>query len=194
MQAQLSDVLTVRPIAKEVYDQFRSIHEPRIFPNRFDINVEPTLSQEERSALQQLASNMGTPFDLRVGFFHDEQLVGWSFGMQISADTFRMVTTGVLPEYQRQGIYSKFLPVLAEHIKERGFQTILSRHYATDNQVIIPKLRFGFLISGFELTEQFGLLLRLSYVFNSTRRKIFHVRSGLAQPDLEVASLIRKYD
>lgn len=71
---------------------------------------------------------------------------------------------------------------------------ILSRHYATDNQVIVPKLRFGFLVSGFELTDDFGLLLRLVYYFNPVRRKILHMRSGFQQADKEVSSLIRRYD
>lgn len=70
---------------------------------------------------------------------------------------------------------------------------MFSRHYATDNQVIIPKLRFGFLISGFELTDEFGLLLRLSYYFNETRRSIMHVRSGFQQPSAAINDLTRKY-
>ena len=194
MNKQLSNGFRVEPISKNIYDEFRSLHEPRIFPNRFDINVRDALSAGEREAESSLAKRLGSPYELRLGLFHGEKLIGWSYGIQVSQDTFRMVTTGIEPEYQRKGVYSSFLIALAQNLQEEGFQVIYSRHYATDNQVIIPKLRFGFLISGFELTDEYGLLLRLCYFFNETRRKTLHVRSGLQQPDDEVQRLIRKYN
>lgn len=194
MNQLLGNGFRVGPISKSIYDDFRSVHEPLIFPNRFDINIKDALSLAEREAETALSRALGSPYELRLGLFHEEKLVGWSYGIQVSPDTFRMVTTGIDPEYQRKGVYTSLLVALAEHLRDKGFQVIYSRHYATDNQVIIPKLRFGFLISGFELTDEYGLLLRLCYFFNKTRRKILHVRSGLQQPDDEVRRLIRKYN
>jgi GNAT superfamily N-acetyltransferase len=193
MQADLGKGITVRPVSRELYDSFRAEHEPGIFPNRFDINVKDALSAEEHQAQTALSANLGNLYELRLGFYQGEKMIGWSYGIQVNADTFRMATTGLLPEFQRQGIYSAFLKELAEHIKAKGFQVLFSRHYATDNQVIIPKLRFGFLISGFELTDEYGLLLRLNYYFNETRRKVMHVRSGMQQPDEAVREIIRRY-
>ena len=194
MKQDLGNGFHTESISKNVYDSFRKIHEPLIFPNRFDINVQDALSPVEHQSAISLGKDLGNPFELRLGLFHGKKMIGWSYGIQISADTFRMVTTGIEPDYQRRGIYSALLGILANHIQGKGFQCIFSRHYATDNQVIIPKLRFGFLISGFELTDEYGLLLRLSYFFNKTRRKILHVRSGLQQLDDEVRRLIRRYD
>lgn len=193
MRTELGKDFYVEPVSKAAYDEFRRTYEATIFPNRFDIDARGALSATEQKAVDSLGSNLKDAYDLRLGFFHAGNMVGWNYGMQVTADTFRMVTTGILPEYQHRGIYSTFLPVVTEQIKKEGFQIVLSRHYATDNQVIIPKLRFGFLISGFELTDEFGLLLRLSYFFNETRRKIFHMRSGFQQADEDVTSLIRKY-
>lgn len=194
MKFSLRENYCAETISKEIYDDFRKVYEPKIFPNRFDISTDEALSAEERSNIKLLDAALGTPYELRLGFFDNQKLVGWHFGRQVSGDTFRMVTSGILPEYQRKGLYSALLGLLAEHLKEKGFQILLSRHYATDNQVIIPKLRFGFLISGFELTDDFGLLLRLSYFFNDTRRRVMHVRSGYQQPDDEIRRLIRRYD
>lgn len=191
---QLSSGFYVEPITKAAYDYFRQANESLIFPNRFDINAQAACSAEESAGIAELNKNLQNLYELRLGFFHDGNMVGWHYGVQVTADTYRMVTTGILPAYQRKGIYSAFLAVIAEQLREAGFQIILSRHYATDNQVIIPKLRFGFLVSGFEVTDEYGLLLRLNYYFNETRRKIFHVRSGFQQPDDVVKSLIRKYD
>ena len=194
MNKELGNGFRVATISKEAYDDFRKVHEPLIFPNRFDINIQDALSPAERQSAETLANRFGNPYQLRLGFFDKDRMIGWNYGAQVSADTFRMITSGIEPAYQRKGVYSAFLPLIAEHLRDEGFQVILSRHYATDNQVIIPKLRFGFLISGFELTDEYGLLLRLSYFFNNTRRKVLHVRSGFQQPDTEVQQLIRKYN
>ncbi len=194
MKTVLSTGFHVQPISLDVFQEFRKTHEPLIFPNRFDINIQDALSSAEKEAVQSLAKNMGEPYSLRLGFFDAEKIVGWHYGVQVSSDTFRMVTTGISPDYQRKGIYSNFLSAITEEVRAQGFQMILSRHWATDNQVIIPKLRHGFLIAGFELTDDYGLLLRLLYHFNETRRKVMHVRSGYQQPDADVIPLIRKYE
>lgn len=194
MQADLGFGVSVKPVEKTQYDEFRETNEPIIFPNRFDINCQSALSPEEKNAVDRLSANMNQFYDLRLGFFSGEQMIGWSYGIQHNADTFRMVTTGILPEFQGKGIYSSFLQFYSQHIGNQGFQILFSRHYATNNQVIVPKLRFGFIVSGFEISDQFGLLLWLSYYFNKTREKVMHARSGLQQPDAEVSNLIRKYD
>lgn len=193
MERELGNGFRVAPISKDDYHDFRAIFEPVIFPNRFDINAGLALTDQEHEGIRELRRNLGQTYELRLGVFKGKEPIGWTYGMQVGDDTFRMVTSGIRPEYQRHGIYSSLLPALAEHLKAKGFQIIFSRHYATDNQVIIPKLRFGFLISGFELTDEYGLLLRLSYFFNETRRKIMHVRSGFQQPDAQIRRLTRKY-
>jgi hypothetical protein len=193
MEVKLFGDYTVSPISKEKYDSLRELHEPLIFPNRFDLNSSGALSSEEKEGLHKLSAVWKAQYELRLGFYHKRELVGWSYGYHFTHDTFRMATTGILQEHQRHGVYSAFLGELSTFLKKEGFQVILSRHYATDNQVIIPKLRFGFLVSGFELTDDFGLLLRLSYYFNETRRNALHMRSGFQQPSEEVTKLIRQY-
>lgn len=193
MEVNLGSGFCARSVSREEYDAYRKDNEPLIFPNRFDIHVQEALSESELEAQAKLAERFAGAFELRVGFFKDDEMIGWSYGYQTTPDTFRMATSGIRQEYQRRGLYSGFLTGLAEHLKREGFQIIFSRHYATDNQVIIPKLRFGFLITGFELTDEFGLLLRLSYYFNETRKKALHVRSGFQQMDGEIEKLVRKY-
>ncbi|MBX9667392.1 MAG: hypothetical protein K2X93_07220 [Candidatus Obscuribacterales bacterium] len=194
MKADLGTGVRVEVIDKERYDAFRLIHEPKIFPNRYDINAQLALSTNEKDAVSLLGQRLGQLYDLRLGFFEGDEMIGWSYGIQVNAESFRMVTTGIVPEFQGKKIYSRFLSIYAEHIKQQGFQILFSRHYATNNQVIVPKLRFGFLISGFEISDQFGLLLWLSYYFNSTRQDIMHVRSGFQQPDVNINKLVRQYD
>lgn len=123
MKKDLGNGFRVEPISKTDYDDFRQTHEPHIFPNRYDINAQGALSPAEREALQALGERLGDPFSLRLGLFAGDRLVGWNFGQQISLDTYRMVTTGVLPEFQRKGIYSALLAALADHILAKDFRS-----------------------------------------------------------------------
>ncbi len=64
------------------------------------------------------------------------------------------------------------LPKILQILKKQGFQKVTSRHSVTNNNVIVPKLKAGFVITGFEISEVFGLLIILTYYFNDTRRKL----------------------
>ena len=94
-----------------------------------------------------------------------------------------MLNTGILKEHQGKGIYSALLPVIIERVRSQGFQTIKSRHNATNNQVIIPKLKAGFVITGLELSDGFGTLVTLTYFMNEKRREVMDMRSGLKKPN-----------
>lgn len=71
-------------------------------------------------------------------------------------------------------------------VQQEGFQIAYSRHKATNNQVLVPKLKAGFVITSLEVSEVFGVMVQLSYFFNPLRRKVLDVRVGQARPDAEV--------
>ncbi|MCM2354294.1 MAG: hypothetical protein NDI63_11820 [Pseudobdellovibrio sp.] len=52
----------------------------------------------------------------------------------------------------------------------------------TNNDVIIPKLKYGFKITGFELNKRFGTMVILSYFKNKTQNDILDFRSGFRKP------------
>lgn len=83
-----------------------------------------------------------------------------------------------------------FIPIILVQLKNDGFQVVVSRHNLTNNAVIIPKLKAGFVISGFEVDDRFGTLVKLSYFFNPLRRKLLDVRVGQSAPDDEVKKLL----
>lgn len=101
-----------------------------------------------------------------------------------------MVNTGILEAHRRRGLYTTLLPIILETLQKEGFQIVFSRHTLTNNAVIIPKLKAGFIISGFEVDDRFGTLLQLSYFFNPLRRKVMDVRVGQRTPDKEVKKLL----
>ncbi len=135
---------------------------------------------------------MGNPYKLHLGVFDREnKFIGWSWGIQESGTTFYMVNSAVLSEHRRKGIYGALLKRCVEILSKKGFQLIYSRHCATNNAVIIPKLQAGFIISKMEMDDRFGVLVHLHFYTNELRRKIMDYRSGLVRPDNEIKKVFK---
>ena len=165
-----------------LFRQYRAL----VFQTALDFNVQQALSIEEQTATTRLRERMGTPFQLNIGLYHHQGFIGWSFGWQESAEKYYMVNTGILPPHQGKGLYSALLPRILGALRHEGFQIVYSRHVATNNQVLVPKLKAGFVITSIEVSDVFGVLVHLSYFFNPLRRKVLDVRVGQARPDAEV--------
>jgi L-amino acid N-acyltransferase YncA len=91
-----------------------------------------------------------------------------------------------LPAHRRKGLYTALLNQTTDQLKEMGFQKIYSRHSATNNDVIIPKLKFGFTITSLEISDIFGVLVHLVYFPKELRRKMMVYRVGDIKPDDEI--------
>ena len=162
----------------------------KIFAGGLTFFPDAVMADVEREALNQLSKASQNNFRLNVGIYHGDDLVGWSFGWQQDAFRYYMTNTGILPEHQDKGVYSALLPRILETLTAVGFQIICSRHVATNNQVIVPKLKAGFVITGMELTDMFGLLVHLTWYTNPKRRKVLEFRSGALKPDDEMKALL----
>jgi hypothetical protein len=161
-------------------------YRPIVFQTMLDFDVQQALSMKEHTATARLRERMGAPFRLHIGIYHHQEFIGWSFGRQDSAEKYYMVSTAILPPHQGKRIYSALLQRLLGALQREGFQVVYSRHVATHNQILVPKLKAGFVITGIEVSDVFGVLVHLSYFFNPLRRKVLDVRVGQARPDAEV--------
>ena len=140
--------------------------------------------------MQDLDSRLGDPLHLYLGAFDkDGQFVGWAWGKQEQKAKFCMVNSGVIEGHRRMGAYSALVQSTVEKMSSKGFQLIYSRHCATNNAVIIPKLKAGFVISKFEIDDTHGVLVHLHYYTNALRRKVVDYRTGLVAPDGELKRL-----
>lgn len=149
------------------------------------------LSQAELDKMKRLGERMGDPYRINLGIYHEGQFVGWSWGIQKSKETFYMCNSAVLPEHRRKGLYTAAMMAIVEEVTAKGFQQIYSRHAATNNAVIIPKLKAGFVISSFEVSDTFGVLIHLTYYSNPVRRKMLDYRVGLIRPDDEIRNHLK---
>lgn len=191
MKIPLFDNYSLRSSENEQeFNDFLTEHSPAMYPNTIDMNLANMLSEKEKVEIGRLYKNLGEPYRLNLYILCGEEKIGWCFGAQTDFETFNMTNTAIFKGHRNKGIYKALLPAIIKIIKEQGFQKICSRHAATNNQVLIPKLREGFTISGFEISDMFGLLIWLTYYFNETRRKVVDFRVGEAQPDAEIAKAV----
>jgi len=134
------------------------------------------LTEEADRYPKQLGLEERIPQELRVGSFIEDRLVAWSYS-KVEGSQLHMVNSGVLPDFRRRGVYSRLVEATITYAKTTGISKIFSRHVPSNNAVIIPKLRLGFMVSGFEYSEVYGPLVHLTYLIGDKRRELYRVRS-----------------
>jgi len=132
------------------------------------------------SALRKDSLPNQSPF--RVAAFRDDVLVGWSYGFREGKSEFHMLNSGVAAAERRRGVYSQLVRAVLSHANAKGYASVTSRHVAANSAVIVAKLRLGFQISGFEYSEVYGPLVRLTYLVGDARRNLYRVRAAPLRP------------
>lgn len=112
---------------------------------------------------------------------HGGTVAGWQLSRQWDARTAYMVNTALLPAHRGHGVYSRLLPHVLAALRAQGYDLVRSHHHATNNAVILPKLRAGFLLQGLQVDEH-GVMAVLMHSFDSVYREALDIRSGLRRP------------
>lgn len=159
--------------------------------NDTSMDFRKVLSEQERQKLSDLRKNLNQLIAFNICIFKDDEFCGWFTGDQYNNETFYMRNSAILPEHRRKGLYTALLQEVLSRVEKMGFQVVLSRHTTTNNEIIIPKLKAGFVITSLEVSDRFGTLVHLSYYFNQKRRKVMKFRSGDLQPDDDIRSALR---
>ncbi len=182
---------TAKTITSETCLEFAIQHRADLFPETVDFSPKMVMSVEETQNLSRLESRLVNAVSLPIGFFLNEKMIGWHYGVQESRGRFYMQETGITKEHQGKGVYSQFLLHFTQHLKEMGFQEIYGRHTATNSSVIISKLKAGFVISGFHVSDVYGLMVHLSFFTNPLRQKMIRFRTGEQCLNQELSQTIR---
>ncbi|WP_127717185.1 GNAT family N-acetyltransferase [Halobacteriovorax sp. HLS] len=167
-----------------LYSQYKDI----VFEEDHSFVLWDLLSKKELESITSLKMEDGQRIYLAL-FTSENEFVGWSWGFQENPTTFYMCNSAVLEDHRRKGQYSALVERFISLLSQKGYQLVYSRHCCTNNAVIIPKLKHGFIISKMEVDDKFGVLIHLHYYFNKTRRKIMDYRSGQLKPDLEIKKI-----
>lgn len=176
----------IRSMIWEEFAPLYNLNAKKIFENSQIFRFHQHLSETEKSKFNELGQTFKNAYELNLALFYKNEFVGWCSGDQHSAEAFYMRNSAILPEHRRKGLYSNMLDETIRILTEKGFQKIYSRHNATNNPVIIPKLKAGFVISAMEVSDMFGTLVHLSYFTNPLRRKMMIYRTGDLMPDEEI--------
>lgn len=183
---------TIKEMSKEEFEPLFQCHVRSVFANDHSFSLRDALDDLEQGQLRELDSRLGDPLHLYLGAFDsNDRFVGWTWGKQEPKAKFCMVNSGILEGKRRMGIYSALVQTTVEKTSKKGFQVIYSRHCATNNAVIIPKLKAGFVISKFEIDDTHGILVHLHYYTNELRRKAVDHRTGYSAPDDELKRLFK---
>lgn len=167
--------------AKEFSPIFKE-NRTKVFSKEFNIDIEAYLSEEERKLIDENAQHLSDRESLHVICKNNNEVVGWSYGFQLSAKEFYMCNSAVIESYRKQGVYTKMMELITETALQKGFQKISSKHRMTNNAIIIPKLKFGFTISGVELSPTFGTFVNLVYYPNDNINRVLKLRDGTIIP------------
>jgi ribosomal protein S18 acetylase RimI-like enzyme len=162
--------------------------------NDTSMDFQKIFSEEEWSQVRALQKNMSQLIRMNLCIFKGDEFCGWFTGDQHNNETFYMRNSAILPEHRRQGLYTALMYEVLDRVHRLGFQVVLSRHTTTNNSIIIPKLKAGFVITALEVSDRFGTLVHLSYFFNQKRRRVMQFRSGDLRPDDELKSALRMKD
>ena len=181
--------ITYHFLSSEEFFPFFRENRSKVFTGEFNFATHSLMTETEKEKARDMPRIENIQHYQLVAKDGDK-IIGWSFGQQKSYDDFYMINSAIFPEYRRQGIYTKLMKLAMEHIADLGFQRIYSRHKMSNNAVIIPKLKAGFVITGFEVNDVFGNLVELSYYTNPRRRELLEVRTGMRRPSEEDMGLI----
>jgi GNAT superfamily N-acetyltransferase len=173
----------VKPASKVTYRVLDTFPEPD-----YTVLVDEAFSEYEESQLlsevarEELAARSDAPDTandraLRIGAFRGDKLVGWTYARPEGSSILYMINSGVAQDERRIGIYSQLVQLVIEHARSQGYPFIWSRHASNNNAVIVAKLKLGFFVSGFEYSEVYGPLVRLTYLPGEKRRMLQHERS-----------------
>ena len=181
----------VREVSAEEFDSIFKELRPQIFGDIIEFPFWSIASDEACAAHERLKEPLRDRLRLCFVVCQGDRVVGWTCGVQETSERYAMSNSGVLPEHRGRGIYSALLRMLLERLRGEGFQVVTSHHHPNNRAVLVPKLRAGFLITGMEISEIFGLLVNLSYFFDERRREAFEFRTGWRRPGEVVRDALR---
>lgn len=191
MTQNINDEIEVREVSTDVLEQLVAPHINSLFDaKQYFFTPKDYYSDEEKEKIKTLKQNLGQPLRINLVAFHQDKIIGWSWGIQESAEVFYMVNSAVLSEYQGKGIYRSLVMKMIKEVSDKGFQIIYSKHVATNNAVLISKLKAGFTISSFEVSDQYGVLVHLRWYTNPLRQKMMNFRAGGIGPDAQIKKLL----
>lgn len=148
-------------------------------------NSKEVHSQKELDQFKNLRELFKSEKQIRInlGLYFKNKFVGWSWGFQETPTTFYMCNSAVFEEHRQKGLYTCLAKEMLKMATNKGFAKIYSRHIITNNDILIAKMKLGFKITNFELSEAFGAMVHLTYFPSKIKNDILDFRAGYRRPN-----------
>ncbi|MBK8902136.1 MAG: GNAT family N-acetyltransferase [Anaerolineaceae bacterium] len=167
---KLDDEVTVTAVSRQTFYEVTNQLYQHIFTPLGELGLyqDPT---PQNSLAKTLAGQIHAEYF--VFYTTANEPVGFSMGKVVNGQTFFMEWSGILPAYQRRGLYSRFLDVLIPYLQALGIDRVTSNHMGNNRPVLIAKLKAGFIITGMTLDERHGMLVWLARFLSPERQHGF---------------------
>jgi RimJ/RimL family protein N-acetyltransferase len=179
----LPGTLVARPVDVDTYQAARERLLDAVFPywNRLARFETPPERRQQIARLLRIYRRLhGEHFV----FYDNDAPVGWSMGRMENPITFRMINSGLLPAYRRQGVYTAFTRRMLAYLKAIGYERVTSHHHVNNRAVLTAKLKLGFVVSGSALGEDVGAVVSMVCHLYEDRYRAYEDILGLeSDPD-----------
>jgi GNAT superfamily N-acetyltransferase len=161
---------------------FSQLMHATFFETTAAISWRGLLGEEAMRRHEERRKAWGHGFSLRLGVWFEGDLVAWTYAWQDDYLRLYQGTSGVIPAHRRKGLYRALLIRLLRRATDEGFEEVHSKHLATNNNILVAKLKAGFFLTGTELNPSFGSLVTTSCPLVPERREALLVRTGMKRP------------
>jgi hypothetical protein len=125
------------------------------------LELTPLFRADEAEGFRNLDAIVGDRLHHRMLFEAEGATIGGYWGQQETFGRYYMTVSVFRPEWRGRGLYTALLGRVVAATTEAGFREMYSRHRADNNAILVPKLRAGWLIAGFEVAPRWGLTVHL---------------------------------
>lgn len=178
--------LTLRLVDADVFWNVTSAVRREIFSGQLSVPNAQLYSDDEFRRADDNIARYSQLENIYALLMSGDQCVGWHHGFQDGPFSYYMCNSAIVPEYRRQGCYAWLAQQVMNEVHSRGYHRIKSRHHPTNTPVLIAKLKLGFVISGLQVTANFGTLVELEWNGNSRVGNLMKFRCGedVAEPSI----------
>jgi RimJ/RimL family protein N-acetyltransferase len=174
----LGNGYTLREMSVEEFNSVYTSKQQEYFTTSLIVDVTSHLSTEDLQLAQERRTAFPSVWRVQWAVECNAEIVGWTYAYQQDHETLYMCNTALHPVHRGKGLYTSILELVVRMAREKGFQLVTSKHYASNNAVIVPKLKAGFTITGMALDEKYGLMVHLTKYLHPEREKLAIIRIG----------------
>ncbi len=178
----MTEVIELRRLDSFEGTAFAALSESTFGDGPRQQHLDALMGAEVAARHEQLRTSLQKADRIRIGAFHGEELAGYASGWFEVGGRFYVGSSAVHAAYRGRGIYTRLMREVEAIVRERGGIAISSQHVATNNAVLIAKLKLGYVVAGTEYVEQMGLLVRLVLHLAPARLALYAERTAMLVP------------